>query len=104
MAISIVMPAVELSQENGKLVSWQKIESERVAKRVPHFFVTREVDERLTPAQFPFNERLIHGHPQSVVETLTARLVLRGLPKQGELICVQSGSIIAPLRTDCAAD
>jgi hypothetical protein len=35
MAISIVMPALELAQENGKLVSSQKMEGERVAKGEP---------------------------------------------------------------------
>ena len=32
MAISIVMPALEMAQETGKLVSWKKKEGEKVAK------------------------------------------------------------------------
>jgi pyruvate dehydrogenase E2 component (dihydrolipoamide acetyltransferase) len=32
MAISVVMPALELTQETGKLVAWRKIEGERVTK------------------------------------------------------------------------
>jgi len=32
MAISVVMPALELSQETGKLVSWRKKEGDRVTK------------------------------------------------------------------------
>jgi pyruvate dehydrogenase E2 component (dihydrolipoamide acetyltransferase) len=32
MAISVVMPALELTQENGKLVAWRKEEGEPVAK------------------------------------------------------------------------
>jgi pyruvate dehydrogenase E2 component (dihydrolipoamide acetyltransferase) len=32
MAISVVMPALELTQETGKLVSWRKKEGEAVAK------------------------------------------------------------------------
>src|SRR5580700_4570881 len=32
MAISVVMPALELTQETGKLVSWRKKEGEPVAK------------------------------------------------------------------------
>jgi len=32
MAISVVMPALEMAQETGKLVSWRKKEGERVAK------------------------------------------------------------------------
>jgi pyruvate dehydrogenase E2 component (dihydrolipoamide acetyltransferase) len=32
MAISVVMPALELTQETGKLVAWRKIEGQRVTK------------------------------------------------------------------------
>ena len=32
MAISVVMPALEMAQETGKLVSWRKKEGERVSK------------------------------------------------------------------------
>ena len=32
MAVSIVMPALEMAQETGKLVSWRKKEGEKVSK------------------------------------------------------------------------
>ena len=32
MAISVVMPALEMAQETGKLVSWKKKEGEKVVK------------------------------------------------------------------------
>src|SRR5215813_5058520 len=32
MAVSVVMPALEMAQETGKLVSWRKKEGEQVAK------------------------------------------------------------------------
>src|SRR5438093_4049734 len=32
MAVSVVMPALEMAQETGKLVSWKKKEGERVSK------------------------------------------------------------------------
>lgn len=35
MAISVVMPALELTQETGKLVAWRKKEGERVTKGEP---------------------------------------------------------------------
>jgi pyruvate dehydrogenase E2 component (dihydrolipoamide acetyltransferase) len=37
MAISVVMPALEMAQETGKLLSWRKKEGERVAKGEPLF-------------------------------------------------------------------
>ena len=35
MAISVVMPALEMAQETGKLISWLKKEGEIVAKGEP---------------------------------------------------------------------
>src|SRR5260370_22230348 len=35
MAISVVMPALEVAQESGKLLAWRKKEGERVAKGEP---------------------------------------------------------------------
>ena len=35
MAISVVMPALEMAQESGKLISWLKKEGEAVAKGEP---------------------------------------------------------------------
>src|SRR6266536_2261712 len=32
MAVSVVMPALEMAQETGKLVAWKKKEGDRVAK------------------------------------------------------------------------
>jgi pyruvate dehydrogenase E2 component (dihydrolipoamide acetyltransferase) len=37
MAISVVMPALEMAQETGKLLAWRKKEGERVAKGDPLF-------------------------------------------------------------------
>src|ERR1700732_3868568 len=37
MAISVVMPALEMAQETGKLLSWRKKEGEKVAKGEPLF-------------------------------------------------------------------
>src|SRR4029077_3093531 len=42
MAISVVMPALELTQETGKLVAWRKKEGERVAKGEPLLEVETE--------------------------------------------------------------
>jgi len=32
MAFSVVMPALEMAQETGKLIAWRKQEGDRVAK------------------------------------------------------------------------
>ena len=35
MAFSVVMPALEMAQETGKLIAWRKKEGDRVAKGEP---------------------------------------------------------------------
>ena len=35
MAVSVVMPALEMAQESGKVISWRKREGEKVAKGEP---------------------------------------------------------------------
>ena len=51
MAISIVMPALELTQETGKLVAWLKKEGERVAKGEPLLEV--ETDKAVVEIESP---------------------------------------------------
>jgi pyruvate dehydrogenase E2 component (dihydrolipoamide acetyltransferase) len=51
MAISIVMPALEMAQENGKLVSWLKKEGESVAKGEPLLEI--ETDKAVMEVEAP---------------------------------------------------
>jgi pyruvate dehydrogenase E2 component (dihydrolipoamide acetyltransferase) len=51
MAISVVMPALELTQETGKLVAWRKKEGERVAKGEPLLEV--ETDKAVVEIESP---------------------------------------------------
>jgi pyruvate dehydrogenase E2 component (dihydrolipoamide acetyltransferase) len=51
MAISVVMPALELTQETGKLVAWRKKEGERVAKGEP--LVEVETDKAVVEIESP---------------------------------------------------
>ena len=51
MAISIVMPALEMAQETGKLLSWRKKEGERVAKGEPLLEV--ETDKAVVEIESP---------------------------------------------------
>src|SRR5208282_3620172 len=51
MAISVVMPALELTQETGKLVSWRKKEGDRVAKGEPLLEV--ETDKAVVEIEAP---------------------------------------------------
>ena len=51
MAISVVMPALEMAQETGKLLSWLKKEGERVAKGEPLLEI--ETDKAVMEVESP---------------------------------------------------
>jgi len=51
MAISVVMPALEMAQENGKLLAWRKKEGERVNKGEPLLEI--ETDKAVVEVEAP---------------------------------------------------
>jgi len=51
MAVSVVMPALEMAQETGKVVSWRKSEGEQVAKGEPLLEV--ETDKAVVEVESP---------------------------------------------------
>jgi len=51
MAISVVMPALEMAQENGKLLAWRKKEGERVIKGEPLLEI--ETDKAIVEVEAP---------------------------------------------------
>lgn len=51
MAVSVVMPALEMAQESGKIVSWRKREGEQVAKGEPLLEV--ETDKAVVEVESP---------------------------------------------------
>src|ERR1700730_1554554 len=51
MAFSVVMPALEMAQETGKLLSWRKQEGERVTKGEPLLEV--ETDKAVVEIESP---------------------------------------------------
>src|ERR1700692_5068145 len=53
MAISVVMPALEMAQETGKLISWLKKEGESVTKGEPLLEV--ETDKAVMEIESPAN-------------------------------------------------
>src|SRR5258705_7438530 len=51
MAISVVMPALEMAQENGKLLAWRKKEGESVSKGEPLLEI--ETDKAVVEIEAP---------------------------------------------------
>jgi pyruvate dehydrogenase E2 component (dihydrolipoamide acetyltransferase) len=92
MAISIVMPALELAQENGKLVSWQKMEGERVAKGEPLLEV--ETDKALVEIDAPGDGILagLKAHPGDVI---AVGAVIGWILNPGEVVPETAASVTA---------
>src|SRR5437867_2546521 len=51
MALSVVMPALEMAQESGKLLAWRKKEGERVTKGEP--LIEIETDKAVVEIEAP---------------------------------------------------
>ena len=51
MAISVVMPALEMAQENGRLLAWRKAEGDRVNKGEPLLEI--ETDKAVVEVEAP---------------------------------------------------
>src|SRR5580692_8081243 len=51
MAISVVMPALEMAQENGKLLAWRKKEGDSVSKGEPLLEI--ETDKAVVEVEAP---------------------------------------------------
>jgi pyruvate dehydrogenase E2 component (dihydrolipoamide acetyltransferase) len=67
MAFSVVMPALEMAQENGKLVAWRKAEGERVTKGEPLLEI--ETDKAVLEVESPADGVLagVKAHPGDIV-------------------------------------
>jgi pyruvate dehydrogenase E2 component (dihydrolipoamide acetyltransferase) len=83
MAISIVMPALELAQENGKLVSWQKLEGERVAKGEPLLEV--ETDKALVEIEAP-GDGILAGLKARAGDVIAVGTVIGWILNPGEVV------------------
>jgi pyruvate dehydrogenase E2 component (dihydrolipoamide acetyltransferase) len=83
MAISIVMPALELAQENGRLISWQKMEGERVAKGEPLLEV--ETDKALVEIEAPA-DGILAGLKAQAGDVIAVGTVIGWILKPGEVV------------------
>lgn len=73
MAISVVMPALEMAQESGKLISWLKKEGERVAKGEPLLEI--ETDKAVMEVESPGDGFLAGIKVQPGVEVPVGRTI-----------------------------
>ena len=107
MAISVVMPALEMAQETGKLISWLKKEGETVAKGEPLLEV--ETDKAVMEVESPGDGVLAGVKAQAGAEVPVGRtiawIVKPGETAPTEAAQVESGrkSAVAQFASSVAA-
>src|ERR1700691_861250 len=93
MAISVVMPALEMAQETGKLISWLKKEGESVAKGEPLLEI--ETDKAVMEIESPGDGILAGIKVQSGAEVPVGRtiawIVRPGEVPPADEVAVESG-------------
>ncbi|MGD0507566.1 MAG: dihydrolipoamide acetyltransferase family protein [Terriglobales bacterium] len=105
MAISVVMPALEMAQETGKLISWLKKEGESVAKGEPLLEV--ETDKAVMEIESPGDGVLsgikIQAGTEVPVGRTIAWIVGPGEVPPAEEVAIESGRKITAASTSTAA-
>ena len=81
MAISVVMPALEMAQETGKLLAWRKKEGERVAKGEPLLEI--ETDKAVVEVEAP-GEGILAGITAEVGAVIPVGETIAWLVAPGE--------------------
>jgi pyruvate dehydrogenase E2 component (dihydrolipoamide acetyltransferase) len=105
MAISVVMPALEMAQETGKLISWLKKEGESVAKGEPLLEV--ETDKAVMEIESPGDGVLagitVMAGTEVPVGRTIAWIVRPGEVPPADDVAVESGRKITAAATSTAA-
>src|SRR5882762_5412903 len=93
MAISVVMPALEMAQETGKLISWLKKEGESVAKGEPLLEI--ETDKAVMEIESPGDGVLAGVKIQAGAEVPVGRtiawIVRPGEVPPADEVAIESG-------------
>ena len=93
MAISVVMPALEMAQETGKLISWLKKEGEAVAKGEPLLEI--ETDKAVMEIESPGDGVLagikVQAGTEVPVGQTIAWIVRPGETPPADEVAVESG-------------
>jgi pyruvate dehydrogenase E2 component (dihydrolipoamide acetyltransferase) len=93
MAISVVMPALEMAQESGKLLSWRKKEGERVAKGEPLLEI--ETDKAVVEVEAP-GDGILAGITADVGAVIPVGETIAWLVAPGEKPPAKSAAAAAP--------
>ncbi len=100
MAISVVMPALELTQETGKLVSWRKKDGERVSKGEP--LVEIETDKAVVEVEATA-DGILAGILATEGDVIPVGQVIAWIVAPGESLPVDAAPDKSPTRSTAAA-
>jgi pyruvate dehydrogenase E2 component (dihydrolipoamide acetyltransferase) len=93
MAISVVMPALEMAQENGKLLAWRKKEGQRVTKGEPLLEI--ETDKAVVEVEAP-GDGILAGVTADVGAVIPVGETIAWLVAPGEKPPAKSAAAAAP--------
>jgi len=100
MAISVVMPALEMAQETGKLISWLKKEGESVAKGEPLLEI--ETDKAVMEIESPGDGVLAGVKVQAGAEVPVGQTIAWIVPR-GEVLPADEVATTSGRKTTAAA-
>src|SRR5271165_6487701 len=100
MAISVVMPALEMAQETGKLISWLKKEGEAVAKGEPLLEI--ETDKAVMEIESPGDGVLAGVKVQAGAEVPVGQTIAWIVPR-GEVLPADEAATTSGRKTTAAA-
>jgi len=96
MAISVVMPALELAQETGKVVAWRKKEGESVAKGEPLLEI--ETDKAVVEIESP-SDGILSGVSANVGDVIPVGTTIGWLLRAGESLPAEAAGSHSTGRT-----
>jgi pyruvate dehydrogenase E2 component (dihydrolipoamide acetyltransferase) len=95
MAISVVMPALEMAQETGKVLAWRKKEGQHVTKGEPLLEI--ETDKAVVEIESP-GDGVLAGITANVGAVIPVGETIAWLVAPGEKPPVQSASVVPAAR------
>jgi pyruvate dehydrogenase E2 component (dihydrolipoamide acetyltransferase) len=101
MAISVVMPALEMAQENGKLLAWRKKEGERVNKGEPLLEI--ETDKAVVEIEAP-GDGILAGITADVGAVIPVGETIAWLVAPGEKPPARTASTAPTARASSGGD
>jgi len=95
MAFSVVMPALEMAQETGKLIAWRKKEGDRVTKGEP--LLEKETDKAVVEVEAPA-DGILAGIKASAGDDIPVGQTIAWIVAPGEAPPVESESAMPAAR------